>query len=174
MFTSQIVGAITPFSGTTTADKNGEGAVMIQCIAGRMPARNVISGTVAQRSGFEVGKTYLINIREAGHHEVHGMQYDFIKIKELSSGSDIVDTCLKLGDPIVFNVGKPEVSKEYERKSDKVIGLRTVEAQKGIFKPANGQIVTNSDTAKVVKEGSSVDHETLRNEQDILNKNKAA
>lgn len=173
MFTGKIVGTITPFSGTTTTDKNGADSVMVQCIAGKMPNRNVISGTVAQRAGFEVGKTYFIIVREAGYHEVHGTQYDFLKVKELTEGIDIVDTCMALGEPTIFNVEKPEISKEYQRKGDKVVGLRTVEEQKGVFKRANySTVASNLDVATNVKEGSSVDQDTVDQEQDILNKNK--
>lgn len=173
MFTSKIVGTITPFSGTTTADKNGADSVMVQCIAGKMPNRNVISGTVAQRNGLEVGKTYLLIVREAGVHAIHGPQYDFLKVKELTEGIDIVDTCIAIGDPVIVNVEKPEASKEYQRKGDKVIGLRTVEEQKGVFKRATYSTTsTNLGTATEVKEGSSVDQNTLNQDDEILNKEK--
>ena len=66
-FNEMIVVAVTPFSGTDTPDKNGSDPVMLQLIAGKMPNRNVLSGTVASRAGIQVGKSYLMNVRENGY-----------------------------------------------------------------------------------------------------------
>lgn len=157
MFNEMIIGSITTFSGTTTPDKNGEQAIMIQCIAGIIPNRNVLSGTVAKRAGFEVGKTYLINVREAGTDILFGTDYTFTKVQELTSALDIVKAIKELGQPKIINVQRPEGFEEkYERKSDAVEGQRTVRIKEGLYKPALNTTVTNHETAKDVEEGTSV------------------
>lgn len=162
MLNTIIVVAVTNFSGTTTPDKNGEMAVMLQCIAGTMPNRNVLSGTVAKNSGFEVGKTYLVNVREAGYDKVFGTDYQFVKVAELESGTDIVKACREIGEPKILVVDKPEgFEKNYQRKGDAVEGERTRRIREGLYEPALSTFSANArgqlhETAAEVKEGTSV------------------
>lgn len=157
MFNQNIVAAVTNFSGTTTPDKNGESPVMLQCIAGTMPNRNVLSGTVAKRAGFEVGKTYLVNVREAGMDALFGPDYTFTKVMELSSGADIVKACKELGDPKVVTITRPEgFQQKYERKGDAVESNRTKRIKEGLYQPAIETTVLEHATAHEIKQGSSV------------------
>lgn len=156
MYNTFVVGTITPFSGSTTPDKNGELSVMVQCVGGRMPNRNVLSGTVAKRAGFEVGKTYLINIREQGFDKVFGPDYTFIKVMELESGQDIIESALKLGPPEVFIVERPEGFEEiYDRKSSAIEGLRTQRIKDGLYIPSYPTTTPNHETAKDIIKGTS-------------------
>lgn len=156
MFNEMIVVAVTPFSGSDSTDKNGEMPVMLQCIAGRMPNRNVLSGTVARRAGFEVGKTYLVNVRQQGTDKEYGEDYTFIKIAWLESGLDIARTAKELGEAVVFDVKRPdEFYDKYERKTTAVEGLRTKRIKEGLYIPSNQTSSLDHKTADEIKDGSS-------------------
>jgi hypothetical protein len=157
MLNTMIVAAVTNFSGTTTPDKNGAVPVMLQCIAGTMPNRNVLSGTVAQRAGFDVGRTYLVNVRETGYDEVFGPDFTFVKIMELKSGLDIVQASKELGTPTILYVQRPEgFEQHYQRKGDAVESNRTSRIRQGLYKPAIQTTVGSHETAREVREGTSV------------------
>lgn len=152
-----IVAAVTNFSGTTTPDKNGEMPVMLQCIAGTMPNRNVLAGTVAMRNGFEVGKTYLVNVRENGTDEFFGPDFSFIKVKELESGFDIIRAAKELGEAKIHRVDRPEgFSANYVRKGDAVEGQRAQRIRAGVYHPALFSTVADHKTARQITEGSSI------------------
>lgn len=156
MINEMIVGAITPFSGTISTDKNGENPVMIQCIAGKMPNRNVISGTVAKRLGVEIGHTYLLQIREQGKDKQFGLDFTFIKIRELTTGKDIIEASKELGEPRVITIERPDGYEDtYERKSIAVEGLRTKRMKEGNYIPSNDTTVTNHETAPEVLRGTT-------------------
>lgn len=157
MLNTMIVAAVTNFSGTTTPDKNGETPVMLQCIAGTMPNRNVLSGTVARRAGLEVGRTYLVNVRETGFDDLFGPDYTFIKIMELTTGLDIVRAAKELGDARIMYVLRPEgFSQSYERKGDAVESSRTKRIREGHYHPSVPTTVIHHETAARVVDGTSV------------------
>lgn len=155
MFNELILGVVTPFSGSTTPDRNGLSSVMIQCIAGKMPNRNVLSGTVAQRSGFEVGKTYLIDVREQGRDMVYGLDFNFILVKEMTSGTDIIDATVRLGKPEIFVVDKPEGAALYDRKGNAIESERTRRIKEGSYEPAFTTTAIDHKTSKEVVPGST-------------------
>lgn len=168
MFNELIVVAVTPFSGTSTPDKNGEYPVMLQCIAGKMPNRNVMSGTLAKRAGIEVDKTYLMQVREQGYDKVFGADFSFIKVKELINGSEIADVVLKLGTAEIFKVERPEgFESTYERKGDAIESGRTKRIREGDYVPLNHSTVANHKTAHVVKDGSTVRSTSSLHEEDL-------
>lgn len=157
MFNEMIVVAVTPFSGSTSTDKNGKAPVMLQCIAGKMPNRNVMSGTVAERAGIEIGKTYLMQVREQGYDKVFGPDYTFIKIKELFTGADVAQTVKELSSPMVFTVERPKGFEEvYHRKTNAVEGLRNKRIHDGNYEPVSQSTSTDHDTADKVIQGSSI------------------
>lgn len=170
MFNTMIVAAVTGFSGTTTPDKNGNFPVMLQCIAGQMPNRNVLSGTVAERAGFEVGKTYLVNVREVGYDEVFGPDYTYIKIAELSTGLDIVRAAKELGEAKITYVQRPEGFEEhYQRRGNAVESYRSKRIREGLYKPSIQTTIADHRTASEVREGSSVNSGgTFLREQEFL------
>lgn len=154
---TMIVAAVTNFSGTTTPDKNGEAPVMLQCIAGTMPNRNVLSGTVARRAGLEVGRTYLVNVRETGFDDLFGPDYTWIKIMELTNGLDIVRAAKELGDARIMYVLRPEgFSQSYERKGNAVESSRTKRIREGHYHPTYPTTTIHHETAREVVDGSSV------------------
>ncbi len=171
MFNEIILVSITPFSGTTDADKNGENPVMLQLVAGKMPNRNVLSGTIAKRLGVEVGKTYLMNVRESGEDVDFGKDYTFVKMKELDEAKDIVATSKELGAPEIISIPRPEGygMNVYERKTNAVEGLRTIRTKEGKYKPASNSNLVHNTASKVLNENAQKAEIELN---DILNKQK--
>lgn len=156
MLNTMVVAAVTNFSGTTTPDKNGEMPIMLQGIAGVMPNRNVLSGTVGKRSGLEVGRTYLLLVREVGIDTTFGQDFNFTKVMELSSAFDIVRAAKELGDAKLMVIPRPEgFEKAYIRKGDAVESVRTQREKQGLYKRtiASGNI--SHETAAEVLSGSS-------------------
>lgn len=164
-----IVVTVTPFSGTTTADKNGRYPVMLQCIAGTMPNRNVLSGTVADRAGIEVGKTYLMQVRESGNDLAFGQDFTFTKIKELVSGHDIAQTVKDIGSPRIVAISRPEgFDKVYQRKGDAVEGNRTKRIKEGLYEPAIlSKTAADHETARNIKDGTSVESQVNLTPKDL-------
>lgn len=173
MFNEMIVVSVTPFSGTTSPDKNGKYPVMLQCIAGRMPNRNVLSGTVADRTGVEIGRTYLMMVRESGFDTVFGTDFTFTKVKELMTGKDIIDACKELSKPEVFTVPRPAgFESAYHRKTSAVEGIRNKRIQQGLYEPTSNSS-SEHETADKIVQGSSTQGASNLNEDDlaaVLNK----
>lgn len=171
-FNQMIVVTITQYNGTTTPDKNGLMPVMLQCMAGKMPNRNVLSGTVAERAGFEIGKTYLAQVREQGFDKVFGSQFQFVKMDELK-GIEIVKAVKEIGPAEILNVERPEGFEEvYERKGDAVESNVTKRIKEGQFIPSTRKSY-NHETAKAIVDGSSVTDDKNQNlTEQSLNKHK--
>ncbi|MCQ4140421.1 hypothetical protein [Chryseobacterium sp. EO14] len=67
-------------------DKNGLMPVILIGIAGEIPNKTVISGTVAQRMGIYEGCVYLFQADEIDEDPLYGKQFSFMAIsKELSA-----------------------------------------------------------------------------------------
>ncbi|MCJ7934018.1 MAG: hypothetical protein MUW56_10370 [Chryseobacterium sp.] len=67
-------------------DKNGLMPVILIGIAGEIPSKTVISGTVAQRMGIYEGSIYLFQANEIESDPLYGRQFNFMAIsKELSA-----------------------------------------------------------------------------------------
>lgn len=140
-FNEIIVGTITKYSGTTDTDKNGEEPIMIQCVAGKMPNRNTLSGTVGKRAGFEIGKTYLINVRKSGEDEQFGEDFTWLKMQEITSPLDVIKAKQELGEAQIITIERPEnYPGSYERLTNKVVGVRTKRQQEGMYVPVNARV----------------------------------
>jgi hypothetical protein len=151
-----ILVTVTPFSGTITPDKNGKMPVMLQLIAGIMPNRNVLSGTVAERAGFVVGKTYLAQVRERGTDEVFGQDFNFLPVKEIESPVDVLKLQKEMGKPQVVAIDRPEEFFErYHRKTVAVEGLTTKRIKEGAYTSAYPKTTPNHTTADEIINGSS-------------------
>ncbi len=160
-FNEIIVGVITKYSGTEDNDKNGEQPIMIQCVAGKMPNRNVLAGTVAIRSGFEIGKTYLINVRENGTDKQFGQDFNWLKMQEISSPLDIIEAQKKLGQPEILEISRPDGYEDtYVRKTNAVEGLRTKRIKEGNYIPVTNRSYSHA-TAEEIVAGSSQENDTL-------------
>lgn len=170
MFNEMIVVSATPFRGTSSPDKNGKYPVMLQLIAGKMPNRNVMSGTVAELAGVEIGRTYLMNVRENGFDKVFGPDFTFIKVKELTTGKDIIDACKELSKPEMLTVTRPAGFEDvYKRKTSAVEGVRNHRIQSGDYIPAITSSSFEHETAGRIIEGSSNRGASHLSEQDLKN-----
>lgn len=73
-------------SERASEDKNGLLPVILIGIAGEIPSRSVISGTVANRMGIQEGSIYLFQAEEQEEDVMYGRQFNFMAIsKELSA-----------------------------------------------------------------------------------------
>jgi len=84
-------------------DKNGKQPVILNVVAGSCPNRNVISGTVAENLGIEVGKSYLFSVREGEPDATYGRQFVYSKLKELNA-LELVQAAKELGKAEIFDV----------------------------------------------------------------------
>jgi len=150
---------VTPFSGTTTPDKNQVPSIMLQCIAGKMPNRNVLAGTLGERLGIEVGKTYLMQVRERGYDQVFGRDFQWIKVDELH-GVDILNACNVLGPPEIIVIPRPAGFEDaYQRKGNAVESQTTKRIQEGLYIPVIQRDYSHK-TAAEVKLGTTIQDAT--------------
>ena len=105
MFTGIVLASVNEFTNGAL-DKNGKQPVILNIVAGKSPNRNVLSGTVAERAGFEVGKTYLASVREVEANE-YGRQFVWNKLSE-ATVIDIIKGQKELGNAQIFDVSKSE------------------------------------------------------------------
>jgi hypothetical protein len=96
---------VTPvtFNNGGILDKNGKMPVMLRPVSGKMPSKFVISGTIAENEGFEIGSSYLINIQEREASEQYGRQFQFQRLMKIESALDLVKITKELGEPVVFD-----------------------------------------------------------------------
>lgn len=150
-----FVGTVTPYSGSTTSNKNAKSQVMIQNIAGKMPNRNVIDGTVAERMGIEVGKTYLFNVRERGYHKIFGRDFNFTRVMEMKDSLETVRVQKELGTAEIIRIPRPDGFEEaYQRKGNVVESNIQKAIKEGLYEPVIPQSGSHK-TAKEVIPGSS-------------------
>lgn len=88
-------------------DKNGKNPILLVSIAGKMPNRAVISGTIAENSGFEVGKKYMVSYTE-GEPNVYGRQFSFTNEGEVSTVADTLLLKKEYGEPQIVKVDAAE------------------------------------------------------------------
>lgn len=90
-----------------TPDKNGMEPVILNVLAGKAPNRIVLSGTVADNAGFEVGNTYLAQCRETEKSEEYGRQFVWNVVQKATMG-DIISARKTIGAPQVFDAATVE------------------------------------------------------------------
>lgn len=103
---NQVLVTVKEF-GRVSLDKNGKQAVILIPVAGKMPNRNTLAGTTAEREGFEVGKTYLASVREVEENE-YGRQFQWSKISHVDNPMHIIEATKSLGEAAVYDVSEVE------------------------------------------------------------------
>lgn len=156
MLNEQIVISVSPYRGSTSLDKNGKASVWLELLAGTMINRQVMTGTVAEMNGFEVGKTYLAKVRATGEDVDFQTAFTFSRTKELVSGTEIMETCKLVGPINLIILPKRADDYSYERKTNSVEGLNTIRSKEGKFQRF-GVGATDHSNAKEVVKGSSAD-----------------
>lgn len=86
-----------------TSDSNGLNPVVLTIIAGKVPNRNWLSGTLAKSLNIESGKTYLMQVRETAPSVEYGRQFQYSVLKEMDA-LEIIQSKNLLGDAIIFDV----------------------------------------------------------------------
>jgi len=90
-------------------DKNGLKPIILTPVAGRIPNKMVLTGTVAQNLGIEVGKTYLLSYRERSADQIpeaakqYGRAFVYTKLAELNA-IEIIQATEMLGSAQVIDV----------------------------------------------------------------------
>lgn len=84
------------------ADKNGLESIILDAIAGSVPDKRVLSGTIADREGFSPNNSYMVAIEELPSNE-YGRQFRFKNLGQLS-GLELMRTCKELGKAITVKV----------------------------------------------------------------------
>ncbi len=103
--TGMAVNTVSTFNGKEAeADRNGLMPVYLTPVAGFIPNRNVIAGTVAKNSGLEDGKTYLAKWTRVEDDPEYGPQFNFTKISEMSA-MEVITSLQALGDGQIFDAG---------------------------------------------------------------------
>ncbi len=96
-------------------DKNGLKPVILVPLAGKIPAKFVLSGTVAKNNGFQTGKTYLTQWVAGEVDEQYGQTYNYKCLAEIGDPIQLVDLMHRLGDAEVLKTKEVAVT---ENKSD--------------------------------------------------------
>jgi len=91
---------------TDVADKNGKLPVMLRPVAGKLPNKFIIAGTIAENEGFSIGKTYLVQIMEREEDQIFGRQFTYQKLSEVTSPLEIILLQEKLGEGSIFDTLK--------------------------------------------------------------------
>lgn len=107
MFSSMCIVSVNYFTNGSL-DRNGKQPIILNVVSGKFPNRTVLSGTIAESNGFEVGKTYLASVKETESNEF-GRQFIWQKLKEVDA-MEIVTTSTHLGNAEMFDASAKEVS----------------------------------------------------------------
>ena len=87
-----------------THDNNGNQNLFLNPIAGKIPNKTlVISGTIANQLGIELGKSYLLGINEGKPSDIFGRQFSVTNLGGLSP-LDMLKVVNELGNAVVIDV----------------------------------------------------------------------
>lgn len=116
MFTSIFVASAQPFTGPdsnpASADKNDKMPIILVGVAGKYPDKRVLSGTVAERAGFEPHNTYLVSVQEGESDKEYGRQFTYTNLGKMNM-ADIISAKKELGAAsMVQTVGETATSQE--------------------------------------------------------------
>lgn len=134
MFVATVVQFLGSNEDPAEPDTHGKMPVLLNVVAGKCPNARVLSGTVAERNGFVVGKCYLTSVSETEPRDyedeesgdtVTTRNFNYSAVAE-AGFSEILQAKKELGDPILVDVtsdrlinGKP-VAKATSGKKEKV------------------------------------------------------
>lgn len=101
MFNSIAIVNVTSWN-TDNIDKNGAKPLLLKAIAGNTINKSVLAGTLAESQGFELNKTYMVQIDEKESNE-YGRQFQFTNLGELK-GVELIKAIKELGKPTITDV----------------------------------------------------------------------
>ena len=96
--------AVSTFQGKEAqADVNGLMPIYLTPIAGTIPNRNVLAGTVAKNSGFEEGKSYLAKFTRLEDDPDYGVQFGWTKVQEITDPLAVINAEASLGAGNIYD-----------------------------------------------------------------------
>ena len=102
MFDFAIV-KVDAFQGEKKADRHGMQNVILSPVAGKIPSKRVLAGTLADRAGFEIGTVHMVSIQELPSNE-YGRQFQFTSLGVVSPGLELLKACKEVGQPFIVDV----------------------------------------------------------------------
>jgi hypothetical protein len=168
-------------------DPHGFPSIWLSPIAGSIPNRNTLAGSVARRAGILLDGDGVIAPGESkGHpfakrvvygeyilqsiHEEFGPQYAWTIIKDMSNASarEIDETCAYVGEPDVFAVAKPNLPADYQRKTTQHIGRSRMDDKNH---PVQGSRINNTNPVLEAKQevtGGPIRSDVSKNPEVVL------
>lgn len=146
--TGKFLAKVTVFGGAMDSDgtiisrdTHGLPPVWLNVIAGSIPNRQTLTGSVALRAGIIMDGDGVIGARESKGHpfafrivlcqwlqtgvdERYGPQFSWTVLQDLTTASikDQIEAEALLGKPEVFTVSRPELPEDYQKKTNQHIG----------------------------------------------------
>jgi hypothetical protein len=127
-------------------DPHGLPTMWLNVIAGSIPNRQTLTGSVVQRMGVPLDENGVIAPGESrgyafskrliygqwlhqSTHEIYGPQYSWNVIKDMTNSSveDIEKACEHVGPADVFTVDRPDLPEDYQRKTVQHVGRRKLD-----------------------------------------------
>lgn len=140
MYSSIALVKASKFGGLlpTTPDINGLDPIFLEPLAGEIPNRNTLSGTVAKQQGFEIGKNYLVKVTERGTDQEFNIIYNWSNLGVVEDPLKLVQMMDQLGKPNVRMIesGKSVQDGTYKRKTNAVVGQFRQRVAEGKIIPA--------------------------------------
>lgn len=166
-------------------DPHGLPSIWLSPLAGSIPNRNTLAGSVAHRAGIIMDSDGVILPGESkGHpfakrivygtyvqtsvHEQYGPQYSWTVIRDMTTASakEIDETCAYVGEPSVFQVARPELPEDYQRKTTQHIGRNRMDDRNH---PTTGSQVNNTNPVLEAKRDvGSIPSDTNKNPEVVL------
>lgn len=110
MFDFAIVRAVM-FNGGSS-DKNGLEPILLDVVAGKVPSKRVLAGTLAAREGFVANSSYMVSIEEVEANE-YGRQFRFKNLGSIT-GLELMKACRDLGAGKVIDVSEEEAVESFQ------------------------------------------------------------
>lgn len=158
-------------------DNHGLPTMWLNVIAGRIPNRQTITGTLVQRMGLPIDDNGIIAPGEdrgrpfaqriiygqwlhQSDHETFGPQYTWSMIKDMtdSSPKEIEESCEHLGPADVFTVERPNLPEDYVRRSTQHIGRNKLDPQNHSTNNQQSRVVE-----KAIEQTGGIRVDTLNN-----------
>lgn len=93
-----------------TEDKNGLMPVILLGIAGEMPGKNVLSGTIAENMDLSIGGVYLFNAKEQDYDLQYGRNFTFMKLSNALGPIELLQASDFVGNLKIVDVESAETS----------------------------------------------------------------
>ena len=93
-------------------DKHGEDPLYMSLMAGTMPNRNILNGTIAKREGIVAGNRYLVHIVEGKLDKEYGRQFGVTMLEEVVGTAGLFEAKVALGKAETLFIPKAGVAVE--------------------------------------------------------------